>query len=231
MMHADTPPVRREWVTKRGLEMLDELVGALQESQLALRSMRVDVGLTLDELERDLRTARESARLAYDAASLLSQGAELAGSWSDHPSRPKAVLARHRVAVDYGAPMKVPATPAADLYGEILRESYERMLQQARESQPEPPCASRRCGHPKLDGKLCRRRLVRIRPNEFANHCPDHLEDSERELYECHRRQAASAIAQAQREEFRRIADEWVAERHGIRSWVERVIRSTGWVD
>lgn len=231
MMHADTPPVRREWVTKRGLEMLDELVGALQEGQLALRSMRVDVGLTLDELERDLRAARESARSAYGAASLLSQGAELTASWSDCPSRPKAVHARHRAAVDHGAPRKVPAAPAADLYEEMLRESYERMLQQGRESQPEQTAANRRCGHPKLDGKLCRGRLVRISPNEFASHCPDHLEVTERELYERHRRQAASRIAQAQREEFHRIADEWIAERHGIRSWSERVVRSTGWVD
>lgn len=231
MMHADTPPVRREWVTKRGLQMLDELVGAFQEAQLALRSMRVDVGLTLDDLERDLRAARESARLAYAAASLVFQGAELAASWSDYPSRPKAVLARHRVAVDYGAPAKVPATPAADLYGEMLRESYDHMLQHAHKSLPESTGANRRCGHPKLDGKLCRRRLARIRPNEFASHCPDHLEDSERELSEHHRRQAASAVAQAQREEFRRIADAWIAARHGPRSWVERVVRTSGWVD
>ena len=229
MMHADMPPVRREWVTKRGLQMLDELVGALQETQLALRSMRVDVGLTLDDLERDLRAARESARLAYAAASLVSQGAELAASWSDYPSRPKAVLARHRVAVDYGASAKVPATPAADQYGETLRESYERMLLQARESQPAR--ASRRCGHPTLDGKSCRRRLARIGPSEFASHCPDHLEDRERELCEHHSRHAASAVAQAQREEFRRIADEWISARHGLRSWVERVVRSSGWVD
>lgn len=231
MMHADTPPVRREWVTKRGLKMLDELVGALQETQLALRSMRVDVGLTLDDLERDLRSARESARLAYAAASLVSQDAELAASWSDYPSRPKAVLARHRVAVDYGASAKVPAMPAADRYGETLRESYERMLQQARESQPEQAGASRRCGHPTVDGKPCRRRVARIRPNEFADHCSDHLDDSERDLYERHSRQAASAIAQAQREEFRRIADEWISARHGLRSWVERVARTSGWVD
>lgn len=231
MMHADTPPVRREWVTKRGLQMLDELVGALQETQLALRSMRVDVGLTLDDLEWDLRAARESARLAHAAASLVSQGAELAASWSDYPSRPKAVLARHRVAVDYGASAKVPATPAADQDGEVLRESYERMLQQARESQLTPARATRRCGHPTLDGKTCRRRLARIRPNEFASHCPDHRDDSERELCERHRRQTAIAVAQAQREEFRRIADEWISARHGVRSWVERVVRSSGWVD
>ncbi len=210
MMHPDTPPVRREWVTKRGLEMLDELVGALQECQLALRAIRVDVGLTLDELERDLQTARESARSAFSAASLLAQDADLAASWSDYPSRPKAIHARHRVAVEYGAPRKIPATPAADQYEEVLRETYEYMLQQARESQPAPARANRRCGHPTLDGKFCRRRLARIRPNEFASHCPDHLEDSERELYERKRLQAASAIAQAQRAEFRRIADEWV---------------------
>lgn len=63
--------------------MLDELTGALMECQFALRTMRVDVGLTLDELERDLRRARESARLAYEAASLLHQGADLADSWTD----------------------------------------------------------------------------------------------------------------------------------------------------
>lgn len=230
-MHADTPPVRREWVTKRGLEMLDELVGVLQESQLALRASRADVGLTLDELERDLRTARESARLAFGAASLLAQDADLAASWSGYPSRPKAIHARHRVAVEYGAPRKVPATPAADQYEEVLRQTYERMLQRARESQPAPARANRRCGHPMLDGKLCRRRLARIRPNEFADHCPDHLDDSERDLYERHSRQAASAIAQAQREEFRRIADEWISARHGLRLWVERVVRTSGWVD
>lgn len=230
-MHADTPPVRREWVTKRGLKMLDELVGVLQESQLALRAMRVDVGLTLDELERDLRTARESARSAFAAASLLAQDADLAASWSDYPSRPKAIHARHRVAVEYGAPRKVPATPAADQYEAMLRESYERSLQQARESQPEPTRPNRRCRHPQANGELCRKRLARISANEFASHCPEHLDDSERELCERHLRQTANAIAEAHRDEFRRIADEWIAERHGLRSWVERVVRSSGWVD
>ena len=210
--------------------MLDELAGTLLECQLAMRSMLVDVGLTLDELERDLRRARESTRLAYGAASLLRQRADLAGSWTDYPSRPKAIHARHRVAVDYGAPPKVPAVPTADRYEETLQESYEQMLKEARESPAKPAAAGGRCAYTECEGKSCRRRAVRIGLNEFADRCPDHLGDGERELYEHHRREAAARIAKAQRDEISRIADDWIVQRRGLRSWVQQVIRTTGWV-
>lgn len=229
MMHPDSPPDRRDWATSRGLDLLDELVGALQECQLALRSMRADVGLTLDELERDLRKTRDSATLAYGAASLLYQGAELADSRTDYPSRPKAVHVRHRVAVDHGAPPKVPAVSTADRYEEVLRESYEQMLRQSRGSSGLPR-AGKRCGtYLEYEGRPCRRRVARTGPGEFADHCPDHMDDNEFESYERNRLAAAEKVAQAQRDEFRRIADEWRAQRTGPRRWVEQVIRSTGW--
>ncbi|XCI63721.1 hypothetical protein MPNTM1_04898 [Mycolicibacterium parafortuitum] len=229
-MHPDSPPVRNEWVTTRGLELLNELVGALQECQLALRTMRVDVGLTLDELERDLRRARETASSAYGAASLLHQNADLARGWSEYPSRPRAIHARHRVAVEYGAPRKVPAEPTADRYEETLRQAYEQTINAARADQPRTSGPGRRCGtYLEDEGRACRRRVVRTGQDEFANHCPDHLDDAQRELYKRHQQEAARTVAQAQREEFRRIADEWIARRLGPRSWVEQVIRSTGW--
>lgn len=210
--------------------MLDELVGALQECQLALRSMRADVGLTLDELERDLRKTRESATLAYGAASLLHQGAELADSWTNYSSRPKAVHVRHRVAVDHGAQPKVPAISTADRYEEVLRESYEQMLRQSQGSSSGPPRAGKRCGtYLEYERRSCRRRVARTGPNDFADHCPDHMDDNEFEMYERNRLAAAYKVVQAQREEFRRIADEWRAQRTGPRSWVDQVIRSTGW--
>lgn len=231
MMLSDLPPNRREWATSRGVHLLDELVGALQECQLALRSLRVDVGLTLDDLERDLGRARDSATLAYGAASLLYQGAELADSWSDRPPRPKAVLVRHRVAVDHGAPPRVAPVPAADRYEETLRESYEQMLRQAPSSSSQPP-TGRRCGmYSEHEDRACRRRVARIGQNEFAKHCPDHLDDGERELHERHRLEAAKKVVLAQRDEFRRIADNWLLQRRGPQSWVEEVIRSTGWTE
>ncbi|MDG5485485.1 hypothetical protein [Mycolicibacterium gadium] len=229
-MHADSPQVRREWVTSRGLEMLDELVGALQECQLALKSMRVDVGLTLDELERDLRKARESASLAYGAASLLDQAADLARGWTDYPSRPKAIFARHRVAADYGAPSKTPAVPTADRYEETLRRAYKLKMNEARGAESRTTASGRRCGtYLGQQDRSCRQRVARIGHDVFAEHCPDHLDDAERELYEHFRQQAAMTVAQAHRDEFRRIADQWIEQRLGPRSWVEQVIRSTGW--
>lgn len=229
-MHPDPPPVRREWVTARGLEMLDELVGTLLECQLALRSMRVDVGLTLDELEVHLRKSRESASLAYGAASLLHQDADLAASWTDYPSRPKAIHARHRVAVEYGAPHKSPAVPTADRYDETLRDSHEEKMRQTRKSSAGHAPSGGRCRtYLEHEGKSCRRRTVRISPGKFADHCPHHLDDVEHELYERHRLEAAKRVAQAQRDEFRKIADEWIVQRQGPRSWVEQVVRSTGW--
>lgn len=229
-MHSDLPSVRRDWVTLRGLDLLDELVGALQECQLALRSVRADVGLTLDELERDLRKARGSATLAYGAASLLHQGAELADSWINYPSRPKAVHVRHRIAVDHGAPPKVPTVSTADRYEEVLRESYEQVLRQSRGSSSGLPRAGKRCGtHLEYEARSCRRRVARTGPNEFADHCLDHMDDKEFELYERNRLAAAEKVVQAQRDECRRIADEWRAQRTGPRAWVDEVVRSTGW--
>ncbi|WP_181029264.1 hypothetical protein [Mycobacterium kansasii] len=231
-MHPDLPPVRPDWVTARGLKLLDELVGTLQECQLALRSMRVDVALTLDDLERDLRRARESASLAYGAASLLHQGAELARGWTDLPSRPKAIYARHRVAVDYGASRRAPAVATADRYEKTLRQTDEQQMTAAREAQPSALATGRRCRtYLEYERKPCRRRVVRTGPDEFADHCPDHLDDDELKLYERHRRDAAKIVAQAQRDEFRRIADEWIAARLGPRTWVEQVVGSTGWTD
>ncbi|MFV8141863.1 hypothetical protein ACNQR7_30225 [Mycolicibacterium senegalense] len=192
--------------------------------------MRVDVGLTLDDLERDLRRARESASLAYGAASLLYQGAELARSWTDYPSRPIAIYTRHRVAVEYGASQKAPAVASADRFAETLPQAYEQQMIEARTAPR--GIVGRRCRTSSdSQGGPCRRRVVRTGPDKFADHCPDHLNDEELELYERHRRDAAKAVVLAQRDEFRRIADEWVAQRCGSRSWVAQVVRSTGWTD
>ncbi len=230
MMHPDPPPIRHEWVTARGLDLLDELVGAVLECQLAVRSMQVDVGLTLDELMRDLTKARESASLAYGAASLVHQGADLASSWTDYPSRPKAVLARHRVAVQYGAPRKIPAVAVADRYEQAARDAHEHGTGEGRKHATETRTTGRRCGTLlEYEKGPCRRRVGRVGRDSFAEHCPDHMDNTERELHERHTSQVAKAVAKAHRDEFRRLADEWIAQRIRIRSWVQQVIQSTGW--
>lgn len=216
MMLTDPPPTRGEWVTARGIDMLDELGLALFECQFALRNMRIDVGLTLDELQRDLRRAQDSARLAFEAASLLHQGAQLSSSWTDYPSRPKAIVARHRVAVDYGAPQAIPDASTA----QRCEESLLRPVPRQRPSAP-----GRRCANTSEPGGTpCRRRPARIGPDVFATHCPDHLDAAERRLFDDHLREMAAIIVKAQRQEFARICEEWLSRRRGVRHWLEQAV-------
>lgn len=127
--------------------------------------------------------------------------------------------------MDYGAALTVPAASTADRYEEELRTSYERMLDRCRESPTSAP--RRRCGaYLEHEGNACRRRVARTGPDEFSDHCPDHMDDDEFEHYEQHRSDAASAVAQAQRAEMRTIADAWIARRRRLRSWVEGMMRS-----
>lgn len=218
-MCADHPP--GEWATDRGIEILDELCLALLECRLVLRNVQSDVGLTLDELDRDLGTAQYSARLAHSAAVLLSEGAAMVESWSRYPARPKAVHARHQVAVERGAARISPAKSTADRYEEILR----------RPDAPGPPAApasGRRCAtYLKQEGKPCRRRRVRIDPDELADHCVYHLNALEAHRYERYLKELESgrhAAAQARSAKMSSLAAEWIDQRRKLHSWVRAAI-------
>lgn len=196
--------------------MLDQLGVALVECVLALHSMRLDVGITLDELERDLRRAQESARVAFGAASLVDQGADLAGSWTDYPSRPKAIFARHRVAFDHGAERKLPAVSAA--------ERLEQAVARSPRTDSDPFTPLKRCGHSTPDGTACRRRVVCVGEGAFADHCVDHLNDLERRLSDDHRRAMVAVVVKAQRDEITRIAAGWLVHRRRLHEWLNHLI-------
>ncbi|WP_370500239.1 hypothetical protein NWT09_31455 [Mycolicibacterium sp. jd] len=218
-MVVDHPP--GEWATDRGVEILDELCLALLECRLVLRNVQSDVGLTLDELDRDLGAAQYSARLAHSAAVLLSEGAAMVESWSRYPARPKAVHARHQVAVERGAARISPAKSTADRYEEILRRPDVT-------GRPGAPASGRRCAtYLKQAGKPCRRRRVRIDPDELADHCVYHLNAMERHRYERYLKDLESSKHVAVQENSTKMATlaaEWTDQRRKLHSWFRAAI-------
>lgn len=102
------PGYEVEWASPTGLALLDEMRVSMIECLLVLAALPGEVDLNLDELRTDLRSALDSARQAYRAASLLNQGAVLAPAWGTGLSRPQAVFARHHSAVRDGAEHLLP---------------------------------------------------------------------------------------------------------------------------
>ncbi|MEE6166332.1 MULTISPECIES: hypothetical protein [unclassified Mycolicibacterium] len=218
-MVADPPA--GEWATARGIEILDELCLTLLECRVVLRNVQSDVGLTLDELDRDLGSAQYSARLAHSAAVLLCEGAAMVESWSRYPARPKAVHARHQVAVERGAVQISPTKPTADRYEEILRRPDGAAA-------PAAPPSGRRCAtYLKQAGKPCRRRRVRIDSDELADHCVYHLNAMERHRYERYLKELESlrqTARQSHSTKMSTIAAEWIDQRRKLHGWFRAAI-------
>lgn len=103
-----------EQVSDLALELLDEVHIRMMECRLVLKALTEEADLNFDELDRDLHAAQQSARRAYEAGSVVHQGAQLeprrGGDWS----RPEEIFARHHAAVRAGAARVDPTSAMGD---------------------------------------------------------------------------------------------------------------------
>lgn len=204
------------------LALLDELRICLLECQLVLDALVGEVDLNFDELAAELYGVREPARLAFGAASLLGQGAELDESWSSGPSRPKAVFARHGAAVQAGAHRVQPV--------ENLIDTVERQLRLAPRADTAPKTQGPRPRCTAITAKTgapCSGSVIYLGSGSFAAHCYTHSTRTERELYKQHQQAQNVAVERAwgqRRERLRlaggEVAAEWLQRRDVDRPWL-----------
>ncbi|OZM70688.1 hypothetical protein CFN78_23735 [Amycolatopsis antarctica] len=202
------------------MTLLGQVVRHLAEATHILDFVSGQVDLNLGEASSSMTQAAHEANEAFEAASLLMNGAELDTSWSNYASRPKAVFARHRAAVAAGAqrlhpapaPMIVQSEPSPVSHGELP---------------PKPPNAARpKCGHPtKTTGKLCGNRVVVLEDGILATGCATHLPDAERPSYEQQKAQTDAwmdaAVHHQQSNKARMMAD-------ATALWLRRQARELG---
>lgn len=75
------PTLAPESVSSFALEVLDELRMRMLECLLVLQALPEEADLNFDEIENDIHTVSRGARNAYEAASLVHQGAALGERW------------------------------------------------------------------------------------------------------------------------------------------------------
>lgn len=114
MFGSDPDLVPMESVSSLALDVIDELRMKMLECLLVLQTLPDGAVLNLSDLAGDLLAARRGTQEAYQAVSLLHQGAELDERWGHNRSRPKVIFARHVAAVHRGAKKVTPMLALCD---------------------------------------------------------------------------------------------------------------------
>lgn len=174
-----------------GVALLGQLVRHLDEAQHIVEFVAGQADLNLIEVSGALVQAANEANQAFQAACILRRGAELDAAWTNNPSRPKAVFARHRAAIAAGA---IPVDPAPAPM--LIRSTPSPATPDQR---PFKPRASSRpqCGHPTKSGGRCAKIVVVLEDGVLASGCEIHLPASERPSYERQRTQTDVWLAAA----------------------------------
>ncbi|MCV7355340.1 hypothetical protein [Mycolicibacterium fluoranthenivorans] len=166
-----------ENVSGFALEVLDELRIRMMESRLALQALAGEAELNFDELDEDLQAVQDAAREAFEAASLVHQGAPLDSPWADGPSRPRAIFARHNAAVRQGAHRVDPLmTMACDLERALWQL---RMGDDAEAAARRPRCA----GTVRTTGEKCVSAVIHLGGGLVGTQCYSHATPAERNQY------------------------------------------------
>ncbi|MFZ2240800.1 MAG: hypothetical protein WAV90_14910 [Gordonia amarae] len=181
----------KEFVSPFDMEMLDALVGTLDECRAVIRVMSDHFGLNLEGLRQSVDTSREDAAYMFRAASLVYLNAALNESWTDRVSRPHAILARHAEAVQAGAPRVKPLAPMPR-----YRSEFDEFAGTADDAPSEdstqlerPKCSA----IAKTKGRQCSNAVVALGA-DLLSHCYGHLEPEERERYDAYKSQEAARL-------------------------------------
>jgi len=204
-----------------GLQMLEELRILLLECQLVVVALADEVDLNFEDCHAGLTAVRELAEHAWGAASLLSQNAALESSWSNWPSRPKAIYVRHAAAVKAGATRRIPLPSLVGVLEAKLEPLWDPDLSQ-NYSGARPACTGFVAG----TRKLCTNSTFYLGAGSFAQHCYSHGTPDERQRYRDHQelqKQIAEESWWAGQELLQRIGriiiDEWVQKRKHLPPW------------
>jgi hypothetical protein len=211
-----------EYVSGLALELLDELRIRMMECRIVLQALPNEADMNFDELDRDLHTAQQGARLAYEAASVVHQGARLNDRWGSDWSRPKAIFARQGAAVRDGAP-RVDPKPA-------LGDHVERALWQLPAADRvedaiavRPACT----GTVRATKRRCAVSAIYLGSGLFAAHCYSHATPEEREQYRTHQGAVNAQQSSSHANHLRRvraigerISERWLQHRENRRLWV-----------
>ena len=211
--------------SKLGVTLLGQVVRHLTEAKNVLDFVTGQVDLDLSEALSTVTEAAYEANNAFEAASLLMNGAALEESWSQKASRPKAIFARHKAAVVAGAQRIEPAIAPM-----LIRSERPPVTRDA--LPPKPPGRSRpKCGRPTTTiGKLCGNLVVVLENGVLATGCSTHLPDSERSSYE---RQKAQTDAWHEAAAEHQVLDSARMMAETTELWLRRQARELGmeWAD
>ncbi|SHT51614.1 Uncharacterised protein [Mycobacteroides abscessus subsp. abscessus] len=215
-----------ETVSSLALDVIDELRMKMLECLLVLQTLPDEADLNFADLANDVLAAHRGTLEAYQAASLVHQGAELDERWGNSLSRPKAIFARHNAAVRRGA-QKVTPMPA-------LCDRLERHLYQLPRPDRTQTVAGERpvCGAMvKTTGEDCTNSAIYLGAGMFGARCYSHATSAERDQYRAHHeandaRQARSHddLRRLQRAVGEKIAAHWISTREQRTQWVQAIV-------
>lgn len=217
-----------ETVSSLALDVIDELRMKMLECLLVLQTLPEEADLNLTELANDILAAHRGTLEAYQAASIVHQGAELDERWGHGLSRPKAIFARHNAAVRRGA---TKVLPIAALCDRLERHLYQlpRPDRTQTVAGERPKCG----GVVKTTGEDCTNSAIYLGSGMFGAHCYSHATTTEREQYRAHHeendaRQARSHtdLRKLQRAVGEKIVAHWISTRERRTQWVDAVVSS-----
>lgn len=216
-----------EHVTAYALDLLDELRLNVSQCLLVLRIVSEQADLGFGELQQALVCAREEAKQAFEAASIVRQGAKLSESWGRALSRPKAIFARHSAAVRDGAPRVQPLRGLSDRFErQVWQLPALDRSQDFVGSRPMCQAAIR------ATGSRCSSAVIYLGAGAFATHCYSHATAFEREKYRAHAqtvdaRQSTShqELLDIQQRVGEVIADCWTQRRERRQAHLEGLAR------
>lgn len=222
--HSDFDP--DETVSSLALNVIDELRMKMLECLLVLQILPDEADLNFVDLSNDVLAAHRGTQEAYQAASIVHQGGELAERWGNALSRPKAIFARHNAAVRVGAPK---VTPMPALCDRLERHLYQ--LPRPDRTQTVAGARPKCSGIVKTTGEDCTNSAIYLGSAMFGAHCYLHATTDERERYRRHHeendaRQARSHadLRKLQRALGEKIAAHWISTRDQRVQWVNDIV-------
>jgi hypothetical protein len=215
------PDGSSEYVSGLAVKLLDELRITVMECRIVLQALPAEADMNFDELDRDLHTAQQGARLAYEAASVVHQGARLEDRWGCDWSRPRAIFARHGAAVRNGASRVQPKPTLGDHLERALWQlpATDRVEDGAA---VRPTCT----GVVRASRRRCAVSAIYLGSGLFAAHCYSHATPDERDRYRTHQETVSAQQSSAHANQLRRLravgerlSEQWLKHRENRRPW------------
>lgn len=176
------------------VRLLAHLTEITALTKFALPALEKRSNMKLDDLATALHEAAFRLRNAYQAAYLYHVGADLADSWTDGPSRPQAVLARHE---HCGGHVEVPRLVSD------LQSPHPEHIPMPPYPGDGPRAADRpRCGSAATTtGKPCRNAVAIIEGGLPASACHHHMDWKEGASHNRHWHQIGEWLRERERRE------------------------------